>query len=130
MDELSFRMHAAWRSFSLVTCDRLNQATNRLMHQDATQRMIMLRERLLSMDERMTRAQKMKITAGTARHETLQARLHSLSPLAVLGRGYALIFSEDGTLIKKHDQVIEGELLTTRLASGKLQSRVIRKDPE
>jgi exodeoxyribonuclease VII large subunit len=63
-----------------------------------------------------------------AQHQTLQGCLHSLSPLAVLNRGYALVFSEDGTLVKKHDQVKDGELLTTRLASGTLQSRVTGRD--
>jgi exodeoxyribonuclease VII large subunit len=128
VDELGFRMQAAWRSLALVSCDRLNDATNRLMHQDTTQRMMILRERLLAMDDRMARAQQAKIAARIAQHQTLQGRLHSLSPLAVLNRGYALVFSEDGTLVKKDDQVRDGELLTTRLASGTLQSRVTSRD--
>lgn len=127
-DELGFRMQAAWRSLVLFAGDRLNDTTNRLMRQDVSQRMTILRERLRRIDDRMARAQQARIASRIAQHQALHGRLHSLSPLAVLNRGYALVFSKDGSLVKKHDQVREGELLTTRLASGTLQSRVTSRD--
>ena len=54
----------------------------------------------------------------------LDARLHSLSPLAVLDRGYALVLSADGSLIRSTAQVARATALTTRLADGSFTSRV------
>jgi exodeoxyribonuclease VII large subunit len=56
---------------------------------------------------------------------TLAGRLDSLSPLAVLGRGYSVTQREaDGTVIVAADQISPGERIRTRLAAGELLSRV------
>jgi exodeoxyribonuclease VII large subunit len=54
----------------------------------------------------------------------LDARLHSLSPLAVLDRGYALVLDGAGALVRSAAGLKCGELLTTRLADGTFTSRV------
>jgi exodeoxyribonuclease VII large subunit len=56
-----------------------------------------------------------------ARHA---AALEALSPLAVLARGYSLTFQEDGALVRTPDDVHPGTLIRTRLASGRITSRV------
>jgi len=55
---------------------------------------------------------------------SLDARLHSLSPLAVLDRGYALVLSSEGALIRSTTQIASGDQLTTRLTDGSFMSRV------
>jgi exodeoxyribonuclease VII large subunit len=48
-----------------------------------------------------------------------------MSPLAVLARGYSLTFATDGTtLLRAADDVRPGDLIQTRLAKGRLISRV------
>ena len=54
-----------------------------------------------------------------------QRTLTSLSPLAVLGRGYALVFAEDGTLLKNAARAGDGDALRVQLAGGGLRARVI-----
>ncbi|MBS1261791.1 MAG: Exodeoxyribonuclease 7 large subunit [Calditrichaeota bacterium] len=56
-------------------------------------------------------------------------RLAALSPLAVLGRGYAVVRSRD-RVIKDAAELIEGEELTLRLARGEADARVERVRPE
>jgi exodeoxyribonuclease VII large subunit len=129
LDELCFRMEASWRSSAQLRHDRLSRATNRLLHQDAMRRMLVLRERMQSLDGRMARAQLIHTATCAARHRSLEGRLQSLSPLAVLNRGYALVFKQDGALLKNANQAEDGELLTTRLAAGSLESRVVREKP-
>lgn len=51
-------------------------------------------------------------------------RLESLSPLAILGRGYSLTFDAKGTLLKDARQVRPGERIQTRLHHGLIHSRV------
>jgi exodeoxyribonuclease VII large subunit len=59
----------------------------------------------------------------------LDARLHSLSPLAVLDRGYALVLDAAGSLVRSTTQFSNGDLLTTRLADGTFTSRVESAPP-
>jgi exodeoxyribonuclease VII large subunit len=56
--------------------------------------------------------------------QSLDARLRSLSPLAVLDRGYALVQNSEGALVRSVNQVSGGALLTTRVSDGAFTSRV------
>jgi exodeoxyribonuclease VII large subunit len=58
------------------------------------------------------------------------ARLDSLSPLAVLGRGYALALTVDGRLVRSAKQVNLGDEIRVRLADGELQTRVTGTESE
>lgn len=78
------------------------------------------RIRLLHAAQRLTQERR-------ARLEALDARLRTLSPLAVLERGYALVLDAGGRLVRSANQVNAGELLTTQLADGSLTSRVETK---
>jgi exodeoxyribonuclease VII large subunit len=56
--------------------------------------------------------------------KALDARLHSLSPLAVLQRGYALVLDAEGTLVRSAASLAPGDQVTTRLSDGAFTSRV------
>ena len=55
----------------------------------------------------------------------LAAALDALSPLKVLGRGYALVRNEQGELVKQLDQVHSGDKLTVRVADGSFPCQVL-----
>lgn len=55
---------------------------------------------------------------------SLEARLQSLSPLAVLDRGYALVLDEAGGLVRSTTQVSQGDRVVTRLSDGSFTSRL------
>ena len=64
-----------------------------------------------------------------ARHRTdaVASQLESLSPLAVLGRGYSLTRrTADGSVARNAAELTPGEQITTRLARGEVVSRVER----
>ena len=52
------------------------------------------------------------------------ARLESLSPLAILGRGYSLTFDSKGNLLKEAPRIKVGETILTRLFKGQVYSKV------
>jgi exodeoxyribonuclease VII large subunit len=56
---------------------------------------------------------------------SLAARLESLSPLAVLRRGYSVTQREtDGAVVLSADQLSIGDRIRTRLAAGEVLSHV------
>jgi exodeoxyribonuclease VII large subunit len=52
------------------------------------------------------------------------ASLGALSPLGVLGRGYALVRDGRGAVVRSAREVNEGEVLSVRLSEGALRCRV------
>jgi exodeoxyribonuclease VII large subunit len=66
--------------------------------------------------------------AGLAR---LAGRLEGLSPLAVLGRGYALVWDEAaGVLLRDAAETTEGRPLRIRLHRGAIRATVESREPE
>ena len=127
LDELQYRLEAAWQRQCRSVSEALQRLESRLLRQDVSHRMRVARERLGVEVTRLGRAQKDLLDRQRASLLKTEALLLSLSPLAVLNRGYALVFNEAGELIKDAFSVPEGSLLTTRLASGTVISRVIER---
>jgi len=51
-------------------------------------------------------------------------RLHALSPLAVLERGYSIAFDSKGGVLKKVSQLKKGDAMETRLKDARIHSQV------
>lgn len=65
------------------------------------------------------------VTDGEARRfGALAAALDALSPLKVLGRGYALAQTEDGAVLRSAEQVETGDAVRVHLAQGSLVCEV------
>lgn len=60
---------------------------------------------------------------------TASAALEALSPLAVLARGYAVVYREAGGVVADASSLERGQPLTTRLARGRFTSRVEEIEP-
>jgi exodeoxyribonuclease VII large subunit len=62
--------------------------------------------------------------AGRGALGRLAGKLESLSPLAVLSRGYALVWDGQGRLVRRAAQVAPGDPVRIRLEEGVLGARV------
>ncbi|MBR3692489.1 MAG: exodeoxyribonuclease VII large subunit [Clostridia bacterium] len=62
----------------------------------------------------------MRLSAGRERFARAAATLNAVSPLAVLGRGYALASREDGSPLRRAADVQPGARITLQLAEGGL----------
>ena len=73
----------------------------------------------------MGRAWSKDLDARKHRMARLAASLEALSPLGVLARGYSLTLKADGqSVLRAAGEVQLGEIIQTRLATGRLTSRV------
>ena len=130
VDELRFRMEAAWNAGNRSVSEQLHLLTARLLRQDATHHLQLLRERLSILESRLVRSQQSQIHHDSIQLQGLTRQLNTLSPLAVLNRGYALVFDETGSLVKKASSLLPNQRLMTRLAEGSVESRVTEILPE
>ncbi|MFT6791757.1 MAG: exodeoxyribonuclease VII large subunit [Cellvibrionaceae bacterium] len=51
--------------------------------------------------------------------------LDAVSPLAILDRGYSIASNTDGRILRRVEEVAEGDQVTTRLSNGHFDSKVI-----
>ncbi|HEX4030392.1 MAG TPA: exodeoxyribonuclease VII large subunit [Terracidiphilus sp.] len=123
-DELAFRHEAALSAQLRQRQTRIAALTAAVLRHDPRRALAQARQQLLAMRSRLDRAMERLAHASAASLTALDARLHSLSPLAVLDRGYALVRSSDGALIRSTAQLASGHIVTTRLADGAFTSRV------
>jgi exodeoxyribonuclease VII large subunit len=127
VDELQYQLDAAWHRQSRQMTERLQKLEARLLRQDVSHRMRMVRERLETLDGRIVRAEQELLLRWKARHARAEGLLQAVSPLAVLNRGYALVFDEAGVLIRDAAAAADGGLITTRFAQSMLTSRVLER---
>jgi exodeoxyribonuclease VII large subunit len=72
----------------------------------------------------MTTAARNLLLQRRARLERLTSQMQALSPVAILDRGYALVFDSSGKLVKDAAQVKVGEDIRARVARGELDATV------
>ena len=125
IDELRFRLQAARDRRARTMAARLAALEARLRRQDPAVRLAGARHRHTALAARLTRVSAELTTRPRRRLETARLHLEALSPLAVLSRGYALVFTEQGTILKFATDATPGDTLTTRLAQGTLRSQVL-----
>lgn len=124
LDELLGELERGWRRTLARRRGALEAHRGRLALQHPNQVVARARARLapllVRLDAALRRAQE-----GRARQlGVLGARLHALSPLQVLGRGYAIGMDEHGRALRRAQEVTVGQRLTLRLAEGRLEARV------
>ncbi len=89
------------------------------------------RTRLARQEERLLARFRAERDARRANLGRLAVALEGLSPLAVLGRGYALVWDEQGSrLVRDADEVEPGRSLRIRLHKGALRATVQSRESE
>ncbi|MBM4207884.1 MAG: exodeoxyribonuclease VII large subunit [Gammaproteobacteria bacterium] len=105
--------------------ERINSASARLWQRSPVTLLRTYRQQLIFHHDRLMVAIN---TAKQQKHQRLQIAsqtLHTVSPLATLSRGYALVTDDaTGRIIRTTQQLKIGSRVKTRLASGEFLSRV------
>ncbi len=122
----SLASHTCLRDFKSVVSDRetaLLQSEQRLMDalprcvERNSQKVAMLSSRLADVAPRLTRTHEAQVGR-------LAATLDALSPLKVLGRGYAIATDADGHVLGSSADLEVGEDVNVRLGSGSFSANV------
>jgi exodeoxyribonuclease VII large subunit len=78
--------------------------------------------------ERLTRAPALLLERKRAGLEAVAGRLRTLSPMATLGRGYAIVRTDD-RIVRSSAQLAPGERVDVELAEGGFGARVEETAP-
>jgi len=85
-------------------------------------------QRLDEFEARLDRALRARLATASARVGSAARALQAVSPLATLGRGFAIVTrAADGTLVTAADQLAIGERFDARLAEGSLRASVLER---
>ena len=102
----------------------------RLEQRDLARRLASMHARLNTADGRLTGAADRARHRADARFRALAGRIENLSPLAVLGRGYAVCWNADKTaIVRSAATVSPGDTVRVTLSSGEIGCRVEDNGP-
>lgn len=128
-DDLAHRLELAERQLLEQVLRRWETISAAIRHYDLRLVLSGMRKELENKTTTLAAVTRNVLLQHRVRTERLDTALQSLSPLAILDRGYALVFDSHGKLLKDVDSVSSGEEISARLAHGQLQATVTRKQP-
>lgn len=124
IDELSLRSERALRRNLAKKTEKLLAAEKRLQRLDPAAKLRAHEHHLSRLEARMQTAIARRTERARHRYEMLVRELEARSPLAILGRGYSLVFDAEEKLVKSAKEVRPGDRLRARLADGSVFVRV------
>ncbi len=125
IDDLNYRAESAINRRVRMPAARLAAMTARLQQQAPTVRLSTAHRRLGRAEAALTRAGASLFTVRRTRLARAATRLEALSPLAVLNRGYALVYSETGSILRSAAETVAGQQIRARLAAGTFTATVL-----
>ena len=129
VDSARFRLEALSQRLLQARAAQLRQLSDRLHRQDVHRRVLLAVARQQHLQQRLERTAIGLAERSRQRLERAEARLHALSPTAILERGYALVYREDGTLLRDVSNVREGDVITAQVAHGTVRAIVNGRNP-
>jgi exodeoxyribonuclease VII large subunit len=124
LDELLARLSRSAQGDLSARRWTLNDQSNRLRLNSPAIRLRSDRQRLDELGRRSGIAMTHQSQLSRAQIAGMEQRLRSLNPIAVLGRGYAVVSQQDGSLVRSTTQVKAGDALNVRVADGTFDARV------
>jgi len=124
LDDLQYRLDRAERQILERNRRRSESASAAVRHYDLQRILASIRKELEAQAGTMVAAMRTSLLRSQSRLDQLASQLQALSPVAILERGYALVFDSRGNLLKNAAQVKVGDEISARLAKGSVTATV------
>jgi exodeoxyribonuclease VII large subunit len=128
LDDLTHRMELAERNLLQLLHRRWETISAAVRHYDLRLVLSGMRKELDSKTTALAAVTRNVLLQHRVRTERLDTALQSLSPLAILDRGYALVFDSEGELLKDSGRIKVGDEISARLAKGEIKAQVTKKN--
>lgn len=123
LDDLAGRLVRANRTFLATRSTMVEALSRQLDALSPAQSLAASQAKLATVTVRMAAAMDAHIRRSTAKFHVATRALDTVSPLAVLDRGYAVL-KRNGDLVTRTDQVTQGEQLVAELLDGRIHATV------
>jgi exodeoxyribonuclease VII large subunit len=127
LDDLTYRLERAERQRLEHLLRRWELVSAAVRHYDLRLVLAGTRRELERGALALAGAMRNLLLQNRVRVERMEMALGALSPLAILERGYALVFDSSGMLLKDAGKVEAGQGISARLARGEIQATVTGK---
>jgi len=124
VDDLTYRLERGERVRLEQVRRRWEMASAAVRHYDARRVLAGMRGELLAQATALGGAMRNLLLQYRVRAERMGRALEMLSPLAILERGYALVFDADGKLVKDAARVKSGDEILAKVAKGEIRAVV------
>ncbi|MDP9050388.1 MAG: exodeoxyribonuclease VII large subunit [Acidobacteriota bacterium] len=128
VDDLRHRLESAMGRRARAGAHRLADLTARVERHNPALHLGLAQRRLERAEQTLGRLGAATVASRRGRVEQALARLEALSPVAVLSRGYALVYGEGGKLLRDSAEVRVGEKIRARLGKGAVEAEVKRAE--
>lgn len=118
LQALDLRMRDQAQRWIPARHTRLAALERRLLELHPHAQLAAQRQRSDSLDHRLERAARGSLERANRRFSALLASLDAMSPLKVLGRGYAIAQTESGSVVRESASLTQGQVLQLRFARG------------
>jgi len=124
LDDLTYRLERGERQILERLRRQWETVAAAVRHYDARRVLAGIRGELEAVTAATAAAMRNQLLQNKVRLERMGRALEMLSPLAILERGYALVFDGTGRLVKDAAQVQAGQEISARLARGEIRATV------
>ncbi len=130
LDELSFRMQRGLRRGLQARRRSLERAAAAVREHSPRRRLERLEQALEARQQACRSAYRLYLNAARRRLEQAAGRLEERNPIAILNRGYALVYDLEGRLVATPSAVNPGDGVHVQFATGWLEAEVKRRRME
>ena len=124
LERLRQRMTYAMDNQLKRSGQRQQRMAQRLNQHSPQPRIHRAQNRVQQLEYRLAQLISARLSATRERFGNTVTHLEAVSPLSTLARGYSVTTATDGNVLKQTKQVKAGDMLTTRLADGWVESEV------
>jgi exodeoxyribonuclease VII large subunit len=124
VDDLTYRLEREERLTLEKLRRRWESFAAAVRHYDARRVLAGMRRELEVESAALVGGMRNLLLQHKVRAERMTTALEALSPLAILERGYALVFDDAGQLVKEASQVKAGDEISARVARGEIRAVV------
>lgn len=124
LERLRQRMNFALENKIKQANQRQQRVSQRLSQQTPQPRIYRAQTRIQQLEYRLAENIRARLSEQRERFGNVVTHLEAVSPLSTLARGYSVTTATDGKVLKQTKQVKAGDVLTTRLSDGWVESEV------
>lgn len=124
LDDMEQRLADAFNRRLQRDATRVSHLQQRLTMQSPGRTLALADSNVTQLGERLVKAMQLCLRQRREQLEHSAQTLNVVSPLATLGRGYAIVHRQDGSIARRASDLGPGEAITARLAEGTIEADV------